>query len=101
MRKLLSFELLIHLSYRDLFKVLAEVDPPTLLRAYKNVEPKYLAHIQTAFEDDALNSRFTKDLNALEGVVFEESLAARMRIAEIADQLLSENELEDWHLRRA
>jgi|SRR5665213_577249 len=100
MRKLLTFEILVHLSDRDFFKVLAEVDAPTILRAYKNVEPKYLEHLRRVF-DDQCNSSFTKDLELLGEVKVEDSQAARLRIAEIADRLLTEDDMEDWHLRQA
>lgn len=100
MRKLLTFELLIHLSDRDFYKVLAEMDKTTILRAYKNIEPKYLDHIQRIFDDKG-HELFLKDLATVGEVRDEDSRAARSRFAEIADQLLAEDELDDWHLRRA
>jgi len=99
-RKLLSFELLIHLSDRDFTKVLGEIDKTTILHAYKNAEPKYLEHLQRILDDKG-NEYFMKDLASVGEVRDEDSRAARSRFAEIADQLLSEDELDDLHLRRA
>jgi flagellar motor switch protein FliG len=100
MRKLLTFEILIHLSDRDFYKVLGEMEKTTILHAYKNVESKYLERIRRVFDEKG-NTFFTKDLESIGDVPDEDARAARNQIAAVADQLLSEDELDDWHIRRA
>ncbi len=100
MRRFLTFELLIHLSDRDLTKVIEEVDRYTVMNAYCDTDKETLDRVKRVFTDYGVDS-FEKDVKKSSPISEEIQSQAKEKLAEIADRFLTEGDFDDLKLRKA
>lgn len=95
----MTFDLLVHLSDRDLIKVIEEVDRNTVMNAYATSDKTSLDRVKRVFTDCGVES-FEKDLKKSSPIAEELQIQARDNLAEIADRLLTEGDFDDLILKR-
>ena len=99
-RRFITYELLVHFSDRDLRRVLIETESTIILRACKDLNAPLSMKIADQYTDKGREA-MEADFKKISPISDDECRVAQDLLSSIADRLLTEDELEDFQLKKA